>query len=320
MTMRSMLYYFAKSKTSLIILAIGVLALGLGSGLTSLQSSTNAAPAQTTRTISVAATSACLGGVVDVPVSLTSPSPGDVNKVSFDLNFDSQVLTFDSATLGIDASGASLNLVPSISAVGVDITLPAGQTFPAGGAQVLAVRFIVKNPITVFTAQLSFSGESVLDTAGNPLAYTSTGAAVTVKKKPQVISLNPDFTNVGQALPQNRLQIRGLNFADGSRVLWKVPGEPGAGRPLPIESVSSDTISVVVTPNFFTVGIEAQVIVTSPQPCGGQDIIEFLILNPAPGIASVTPNQTNVATDNAPVTITVTGNNFVTNSKVLLGD
>jgi len=132
--------------------------------------------------------------------------------------------------------------------------------------------------------------------------------------------LNPDFTNVGQALPQNRLQIRGLNFADGSRVLWKVPGEPGAGRPLPIESVSPDTISVVVTPDFFTVGIEAQVIVTSPQPCGGQDVIEFLILNPAPGIASVTPNQTNVATDGASATITVTGNNFVTNSKVLLGD
>ncbi|MCI0390755.1 MAG: IPT/TIG domain-containing protein [Acidobacteria bacterium] len=69
-----------------------------------------------------------------------------------------------------------------------------------------------------------------------------------------------------------------------------------------------------ILPVDLAAGGEHQIIVSNPQPCGGQSIREFLVINPKPAITSVTPNLTNVGS--AAVPITITGSNFVSTSQV----
>jgi hypothetical protein len=85
---------------------------------------------------------------------------GNENAIGFSLDFDPAQLRFVSATTGLDASGATLNVNTSQASegsIGLALALPAGQTIPEGQRQILVVNFAVATKGEATTATLNFS-------------------------------------------------------------------------------------------------------------------------------------------------------------------
>src|SRR5262245_53614520 len=139
MIMRRTRYNFDHPKTLFLILALTLLPLGLSLGLTSLQTSTNAASAQSGRAVRVTNTTACLGGNATVSVELDAQ--GDENAVSLNLSFNPQILSVVSVDAGSGTAGASFNASTGGGSIGIDVSLPSGQTFPQGTQQLATITF-----------------------------------------------------------------------------------------------------------------------------------------------------------------------------------
>ena len=96
-------------------------------------------------------------------VTIELDSQGDENALGFSVTFNSSQLTFVSATIGSDASGAQLNVNNANAAagrVGIAMALPSGQAFAAGTRQLVVLNF---------TVAVNASGSSVISFADQPI-------------------------------------------------------------------------------------------------------------------------------------------------------
>src|SRR5262249_33940254 len=309
MTIRSMKYYFDHPRTLLIILTITILTLGLSLGLTSLQTSTKAASAQASQ-VRVGGQIVCAGGNATVPnVSIALDSVGTENRVSFTLNFDPNLTVVD-AMPGSDAAGASFSYSSAGGSLVADLQLPGSQVFNAGSQQIVTITFAAPATAPSGPSPLNFNPSSqVFDASANPITANFNSGTINVRRPSLVARVLPDTVNAGRQTPLT-IRINGFDFVPGTKVSLRV--DPLTERPLNIESLSSTDISATVLPTDLVVGSNAQVVVVSPGPCSSQSIKDFTIINPAPGIGSVTPNLTNVGSG---VDVTVNGTNFVLTSK-----
>lgn len=304
--MRNMSHHFSYLRTSLFILLITALCLGL----TSFQSSTEAGATQT-REIRVVAADAIAGQTVNVLVELVSL--GDENAIGFSLNFDPAILSSPVALLGSGSAGAILNSNAQSGRLGIAVALPAGQTFAAGARQLVIVNFTVAANATVGPTQITFGDQpvprEVSDASANTLAATYSPAALNVVKPnpiPKVINLNPNSAIAGGG--GFNLNVSGANFVNGSVVRWN-----GSQRNTTYSS-ANQLIALIPAQDIANAGT-ASITVLNPAPGGGLSTgLTFNINNPAPAITTVTPNSTTVGSSD--VAVTVNGTNFISTSKV----
>ncbi len=121
------------------------------------------------------------GGALQLAVELSSQ--GNENALSFSLSFDPAVLGNPSATPGVDAGTAQLNVNMSqanIGRLGFLLALPTGQSFTVGDRELLLVDFDVMPSVEATT--IDFSDQpiprEILDISTNSLAATWTPATI----------------------------------------------------------------------------------------------------------------------------------------------
>ena len=106
-------------------------------------------------------TASAAGQLVLVPIELEAQ--GNENALGFSLNFNPAMLSFSSAAVGADATGATLNVnaaQASNGRLGLALALPAGQIVSPGTAVLVQIGFTVL-PAASGTASLSFGDQPV---------------------------------------------------------------------------------------------------------------------------------------------------------------
>ena len=114
------------------------------------------------RVVRVGQASGSPGGVVGVPIELVAQ--GDENALGFSLTFDPAVLGNPQATLGSDASGATLNANTSQvggGRLGIALSLPFGQKFNAGARQVVVVNFAIASGTSASSTPINFGDQPI---------------------------------------------------------------------------------------------------------------------------------------------------------------
>ncbi len=89
---------------------------------------------------------------------------GDENALGFTLVFDTSLLSNPTATVGADASSATLNVNSSQVAqgrVGIALSLPAGTSFTAGNKNLVVINFATANVTSNTQTQISFGDTPV---------------------------------------------------------------------------------------------------------------------------------------------------------------
>ena len=309
--MKSTRYFFDHLRNSLFILAITMSGLGLSLGLTSFQTSTNAASAQT-REVRVLGGSALTGQAANVSVELVAL--GNENAVGFSLNFNPAIFTDATASLGSGATGASFNFNydQTNGRLGVTLALPAGQVFAAGTRQIVNVVLVVAASAPAGPTPITFGNvpvtSEVSDAVASPLPATFTPGAVTIIQPnplPSIVAFSPPSAIAGGV--GFNLIVNGNNFVNGSVVRWN-----GTARQT-LFSSSSRVTALITTEDIASAGT-ATITVFNPAPGGGSSSGQtFAINNPAPAVAGVTPNS--ATTGSADVAITVNGTGFTSSSK-----
>jgi hypothetical protein len=120
-------------------------------------------------------------------VPITIDASGVENTVGGSLTFDPTVLTYSSAALGPNATGAALNLnttQTSTGSLGFGLALPSGTTLAAGTDQILTLTFSIASGTTQTSTAIGWSStpvaEEVVDASANNLSATFTGGTVTL--------------------------------------------------------------------------------------------------------------------------------------------
>jgi hypothetical protein len=151
-------------------------------------------------------------GTVSVPIELVSR--GTENAIGFSLTFDQNVLTNPQATLGADATAASLNPNPSQAAqgrFGILLALPAGQSFSAGTRHILTVAFTIAPNTTAFSATIGFGDQpitrEVADVNANIVTTTFTPATITIQGYEADVAPRPSGNNNGQVTVTDWTQV-----------------------------------------------------------------------------------------------------------------
>lgn len=146
---------------------------------------TQAGATNTNRLVRAAQATGSPGGTVSLPIELLSQ--GDETALGFSLTFDPAVLSNPQATLGADASGASLNTNSSQIAqgrFGVALSLPSGQRFTAGTRQIVAVSFSVAANANAGATPVGFGDQPIAreisDTAANSLPANYVAGAIAI--------------------------------------------------------------------------------------------------------------------------------------------
>lgn len=178
-----------------------------------LSSTGSQAVAAQARIVRVAAASGPIGGIINIPIEIVSQ--GDENAVGFSLTFDAAVLSNPQATLGSDATGATINSNASQAAqgrFGVALAFPATQKFAAGVRQMAVVTFSVAANANFGTTNLGFGDQPVVrevaDITANALATTFTGGAATLTKGFEAdVQPRPDGDNNGTVTITDWTQI-----------------------------------------------------------------------------------------------------------------
>jgi hypothetical protein len=123
------------------------------------------------------------GQVIVLPVTLAAN--GNENALGFSLNYNPAVLNYASVTLGSSATGGTLFVNASTPGnLGVAVALPTGTNFPAGTQEVVRVNFVAAPITNGTTTSITFGdvpiSRQLSDPAGNPLAATFSGGAVSI--------------------------------------------------------------------------------------------------------------------------------------------
>jgi len=158
---------------------------------------------QNTRTIQALSASAAPGSSVVIPVQLNSQ--GDENALGFSLTYDPNILSNPQATLGVDASTASLNLNTSQTAqgrLGLAVALPATKKFDAGTRQIVNVTFTIAANAQAGATPIGFGDQpiarEVVNEAASVLPTSYTPGSVTVTPGYEAdVSPRPNGNNNG---------------------------------------------------------------------------------------------------------------------------
>ena len=174
-------------------------------------------------------------------------SQGNENAIGLCVGFDPAILTFKNATLGRDASGATL--IPNgrdstNGRVGLALALPAGQSFAAGVRQLVLVNFSINPNTSATSTPIEFKDQpiarEVVDVNGNVLQSSwsvVTSVQERVNELPTTFNLSANHPNpfnpsttITYALPQ-AAEVELMIFdVMGRRVRTLVRQHQQAGR------------------------------------------------------------------------------------------
>jgi hypothetical protein len=125
---------------------------------------------------------------------------------------------------------------------------------------------------------------------------------------PRITSISPDSAPAGSS--EITLVVNGSGFSPASVVKF-------AGISVATTYVTSSQLTALIAPPLLTSGAAVSVVVVNPAPGGGtSNSATFSITNPAPAIASLSPNQVLAA--GPQFTLTVNGSGFVSGAIVRL--
>ncbi|ABF40020.1 cell surface receptor IPT/TIG [Candidatus Koribacter versatilis Ellin345] len=121
---------------------------------------------------------------------------------------------------------------------------------------------------------------------------------------PSITAVSPTDALVGRS--DFHLVVNGANFSSAAVVLWN-------SNPLATTFVNSGKIQADVPATSLTVGVAVKLSVKNGDTGKVSASFEFDVYNPAPTLTSISPTNAKMG---LPVTITVTGSAFVSNSQV----
>lgn len=243
-----------------------------------------------------------------VPVTVTNPAPigGTSNSLEFGVhNPVPQITTLSSSSV---EAGAQQDLVLSVAGTnfvtGATVTFGVLQLTPTsttGSAIEVAIPFssLASGVQTTITVTNPGPGGG----ASNAMAFTVTNPV------PELTALSQQEATAGE--PSFDLELIGAKFVPTTTVNF-------GGTVLTPSAVTGNSMVVSIPETAFATGNAIQVSVANPAPGGGVSAsIDFTINNPVPSINAVLPTSiTNTGSD---TTITLSGTNFVSTSKVMAG-
>jgi uncharacterized protein (TIGR03437 family) len=156
---------------------------------------------------------------------------GNENALGFSLNFDPAQLRFVGAAVGSGASGATLNINTNPAAqgrLGLALALPAGQSFPAGLRQVIALTFAALSNSSDSQTTLSFSDQpiarEVVDTSATALATAYTNGQVTLSGGTSTLAaVSGASFSLGPLASETIVAVFGNNLATSVQTATALP-------------------------------------------------------------------------------------------------
>jgi hypothetical protein len=257
--------------------------------------------------VTVPATDIAAGGTVNVSVFNPAPGGGTSGSQTFTINNPVATITTLSPS-SATAGGAGFTLTVSgtnfLSTSVVNFSGVARTTTFVSSTQITAA---------ITAPDIAVAGmPSVTVTNPAPGGGTSAGATFTVNNPvPTISSLNPNGATAGG--PAFTLTVNGTGYVGGSQVKFN-----GIARTTTFVSATQVTAAILAS-DITTVGT-ANVTVTNAAPGGGTTAnFAFTISsapNPVPTLTSISPTNGILG---QPVTLTLTGTNFITGSIVNFG-
>ncbi|MCW5968285.1 MAG: hypothetical protein KIT57_07205 [Blastocatellales bacterium] len=253
-------------------------------------------------TAQVTAADIAFGGTVTVNVFNPPPGGGTSNVVSLTVLNPTPVLTsLDPgliSTSGLGGGNTTVTINGSNFAPGVVVQVN-GQNRPTGFVNSTRIT------VTVLASDRANEGDlTIVAVNAGPGGGASNALLLLVRTPnalPRITSITPESANAGA--PGFTLVVTGTNFASNAVVRF-------GNRDLMTEVLSSTTATATVTSADLLLGGQVAVRIFNPPPGGGTSgVINFAINSPAPQLTSVSPAQ--LVGTGLPVTITVTGANFV---------
>jgi IPT/TIG domain len=257
--------------------------------------------------VTVPATDIATGGTVSVSVFNPAPGGGTSSAQTFTINNPAPTITTLSPS-SATAGGAGFTLTVN------GTNFVAGSTVNFNGSA-RTTTFVNATQLTaaITAADIATAGTpSVTVTNAAPGGGTSAGATFTVNNPvPTITSLNPNGTTAGGSA--FTLTVNGAGYVSGSQVKFN-----GNARTTTFVSATQLTAAILAT-DIATVGT-ANVTVTNAAPGGGTTAnFAFTISsapNPVPTLTSLSPTNGILG---QPVTLTLTGTNFISGSIVNFG-
>jgi len=177
--------------------------------------------------------------------------------------------------------------------VGVFQTSDAGATWATLGAnslpRVVVLSLKLQEPSR--TLRAATHGRGVWDLAlGNQAAFGITG-------------ISPVLAHTGD--PGTTLTVIGNGFTASSQVQWNA-------SPRTTTVASSTQLTASISTTDFAAGGAIPVAVSDPGRANPTNALAFTVLNPAPGLLSISPTSATAGASSA--TLTVTGSNFISST------
>ncbi len=272
----------------------------------------SAVPSDTEQTRTVLVKEATFQRGQDNELQIELVSQGNENAIGFSLNFDITQLAFVRATLGVDATGAIINVNTNRlteGRLGVGLALPSGQTFAAGVRQIVRITFNVPQNSSVNSTTVSFGdipiAREIADATANVLPATYTPGVITINPPvnftPSLTSLDPSSVIVGG--PSFTLTVNGTSFVDGAVVLAN-----GVARVT--QFVNSGQLRATIPAQDIVETEALSITVQNPPPGGGiSNTLNIAVNNPVPTLTSLDPSSATVG--GRGFTLAVAGANFV---------
>ncbi|HEY3330086.1 MAG TPA: IPT/TIG domain-containing protein [Capsulimonadaceae bacterium] len=237
-------------------------------------------------------------------VTVTNPSPGGglSNSVKLTVGYSTPVLNciwptsakVGSASITMVASGTGF--VPGVSQILFGPTaLPA--TLNSRGQWVATVPASLLTTAGIVPVALQNPGPGGGTSASKPFTITN--------PRPILVFVNPRIATAGRAVT---ITLYGLGFVGTSQVYF--------GSTLLASTLSSDCSLSVELPATVPAGVYAVKVVNAAPGGGTSNMVAFTLANPAPHIASLSPDSVLVGT---PVRVTLTGSGFTNRSRVYVG-
>lgn len=243
-----------------------------------------------------------------VPITVTNPEPigGTSNSIEFGVHNPVPQI----GALSIDNIEAGVQQDLAISVTGSDFV--SGATVGFGALQLSPASVATGTvEVTIPVASLT-AGMQTTVTVTNPGPGGGASNAVTftvTNPVPELTTLSQNEVLAGD--PSFDLELIGAKFVPTSTVMF-------GSTLLTPSTVNGNHLIVNIPDSAFATGGVVQVSVANPVPGGGNSAaIDFTINNPVPTVTAVLPTSiTNTGSD---TTITLSGTNFVSTSKVKVG-
>ena len=165
------------------------------------------------RILSIVNITGASGSTANITIQMVAQ--GDENALGFSLNYDTSLLSNPTATAGLDASSATLNLNTSQVGqghYGVALSLPSGMNFAAGSKQIVRVSFTLATVTSATPTQITFGDAPVVREVVNaaadvlPTAF-SPGTVTIVTGFEGDVSPRPNGSNNGTVSIADWVQI-----------------------------------------------------------------------------------------------------------------